>query len=92
MRKNLCKIYYRLLVKSHDCIQGGKSDVWVHRECNKINKRTHNLLQKDHNSTWYSTVCTKDFLPFSKLNDEELIYTIKGKKKLKLIHLALRHV
>ena len=35
--------------------------------------------------------CTKDFLPFSNLNNEEFLYTVKS-KKLKFTHVAPKHV
>ena len=47
----------------------------MHRNCNKINKQTYRLLQKDESSHWFCIICTKDFLPFS-----GFIHTIKGKK------------
>ena len=89
--KNLFKIYNSLVAKRHDWIQCNNYDVWIHRKFNKINKQTNKLLQKDYKSKWYSSVRTEDFLPFPKVNDEEFIYTIKG-RNLKLTHLASRHV
>ena len=65
--------------------------VWVHRKCDKINKQTYKFLQKDYKSKWYCIICTKDFLPFSNLNNEEFIYTVKS-RKLKFIHVAPKHV
>ena len=36
---------------------------------------------------WYCIVCTKELFPFSKLNDENLILTLIG-KKIKFVNLA----
>ena len=86
-----CKIYSRPVAESHDCIQCDNCKVWVHRKCNKINKQRHRFLQKDHKSKWYCVICTKVFLPFSNLNNEEFLYTVKG-KKLKFTYLASKLV
>ena len=75
-----CKICIHPVAKNHDSIQFDKCDRWVHRNCNKINKKTYRLLQKDKSSHWFCIFCTKDFLPFSDLNNDEFIHTIKGKK------------
>ena len=77
-----CKTCCKPVAKNHDSIQCDKCDTWVHRNCNKINKQTYRLLQKDKNSHWFCIICTKDFLPFS-----EFIHTIKG-KKIKFTHLT----
>ena len=86
-----CKIYNRPVAESHDCIQCDNCNVWVHRKCNKVNKQTYKFLQKDHKCKWYCIICTKDVLPFSNLNNEEFLYTVKG-KKLKFTHVAPKHV
>ena len=36
-------------------------------------------------------ICTTDFLPFCNLNNEEFLYTDRG-KKLKFTHVAPKHV
>ena len=59
----------------------------VHRNCNKINKKTYRLLQKDKGSHWFCIICTKGFLPFSDLNNDEFIHTIEG-KKVKFTHMT----
>ena len=56
-----------------------KCDIWVHCKCNKINKQTYEYLKQDK-SMWYCIACTREPFPFSKLNDENLILTLKGKK------------
>ena len=86
-----CKICNRPVAESHDCIQCDNCNVWIHRKCKKINKQTCTFLQKDHKSKWYYIICTKDFPPFSNLNNEEFLYTVKG-KKLKFTHVAPKHV
>ena len=67
------------------------SKIVFHRKCDKINKQTYKFLQKDHKSKWYCIICTKNFLLFSDLNDEEFLYTAKG-KKLKFTHVAPKHI
>ena len=80
-----CKICCKPAAKNRDSIQCDKCDTWVHRNCNKINKQTYRLLQKDRNSQWFCIICTKDFLPFSDLNNDEFIHTVKS-KKVKFTH------
>ena len=82
-----CKICCKPVAKTHDSIQCNKYDTWVHISCNKINKQTYRLLQKDKSSHWFCITCTKDFLPFSDLNNDEFIHTIKG-KKVKFTHVT----
>ena len=73
-----CKICQKSIAVNHDSIQYDRCDIWVHTKCNKINKQTYKLLKEDK-SNWYCIICTKEFLPFSNLNDEEFISTI-GKR------------
>ena len=40
---------------------------------------------------WYCIVCTKELFPFSKLNDENLILTLKG-KKIKFVNVAQKGI
>ena len=40
---------------------------------------------------WYCIVCTKELFPYSKLNDENLILTLKG-KKIKFINVAQKRI
>ena len=75
-----------LPTNNSDSIQCDKCDIWVHRKCNKINKQTYEYLKQDK-SMWYCIVCTKELFPFSKLNDENLILTLIG-KKIKFVNLA----
>ena len=74
------KIFCKPVAKNHDSIQCDKCDTWVHRNCNKIYKQTYRPLKKDKSSHWYCIICTKDFLTFSDLNNNEFKYTVKGKK------------
>ena len=62
-----------------DSIQCDMCDIWEHHKCKKINKQTYEYLKQDQ-STWYCILCTKEPFPFSKLKDEYLILTLKGKK------------
>ena len=40
---------------------------------------------------WYCIVCTKELFPYSKLNDENLILTLKG-KKIKFVNVAQKRI
>ena len=40
----------------------------------------YRLLQKDKSSHWFCKICTKNFLPFSDLNNDEFMYTVKVNK------------
>ena len=51
----------------------------------KLIKQTYTYLQTD-TSYWYCMRCTKEFLPFSDNNDEELIQTTIG-KRIKFTHI-----
>ena len=86
-----CKMCCKPVAKNHDSIQCDKCDTWVHRNCNKINKQTYRLLQKDKSSQWFCISCTKDFPPFSDLNNDEFMYTIKG-KKVKFNHVTKKEI
>ena len=44
-----CKICCRPVAINYD----DKCNTWVHRECNKIDKQTYKLLQKDQKSKWF---------------------------------------
>ena len=82
-----CKICNRSVAKNHQSVQCDACDTWVHRECNKINKQTYKLLQNEKNTKWFCIICSKEFLPFSNLSNEEFIHTVKG-KKIKFTHVA----
>ena len=71
-------------------MQSGKCDIWLHRQCNGLNKQTLEYLKKDK-SKWFCMVCTKEFLLFSNLHDKNLILTVKG-KKLKFTNVAEKRI
>ena len=75
-----CKICNRPVAKNHQSILCNTCDTWLHHECNKINKQTNKLLQNEKNTKWFCIICTKEFLPFSDLGNEEVISTVTGKK------------
>ena len=85
-----CKICNQPVAKNHQSIQCDTCDIWVHRECNKINKQTYKLPQDEINTKWFSIICTKEFLLFSNLNNEEFTHTVK-RKKIKFTHVAEKH-
>ena len=64
--------------KNHQSIQCDTCDTWTHCECKKINKQTYKLLQNEKNTKWFCVVCTKGFLAFSNLTNEERIHTMKS--------------
>ena len=86
-----CEIYCNPAVKNHDSIQGDKCNTLVHRNCNKINKQKYRLPQIDKNLHWFCIICTKDFLPFSYLNNGEFVHTVKG-EKIKFTHVTKKYL
>ena len=74
-----CGICLKPVANSQQAIKCDKSNLWIHIKFNKINKQTYTYLQTD-TSYWYCITCTKEFLPFSNTNDEELIQTTIGKR------------
>ena len=81
-----CKICCKPVVKNHDGMQCNKRDTWVHRNCNKINKKTYRLITKRSKFTlslhnFHQTLSAID------LNNDELIHTVKG-KKVKFTHVT----
>ena len=77
--KNPCKVCEKAVAKTHDAIQCDVCNIWVHRDCNKINKQTYKLLQRC-DASWFCLICTEENLPFNKIGDEDFAQTIKGKK------------
>ena len=73
------KICNKTISYGSDSIQCDKCDIWVHRQCNGLNKQTFEYLKKDK-SKWFCMDCTKEFLPFSSLDINNLILTANGKK------------
>ena len=67
------------VAKNHKAVKCDHCDLWIHIKCNKINTQIYNLLLND-NSAWYCQACSKRFIPFSKLNENEFDSTIQGKK------------
>ena len=52
--------------------------------------QTYEHLKEDK-STWYCIVCTEELFPFSKLNNENLILTLKD-KKIKFVNVAQKRI
>ena len=73
-----CKIWNKTVSYSSDSIQCDKCEICVHKKCNGLNKQTFEYLKKGK-SKWFCMVCTKEFLPFSNLDDKNLVLTVKGK-------------
>ena len=74
-----CGICLEPVAKNHKAVKCDYCDLWIHIKCNKINTQTYNLLLND-NSAWYCLVCSKTFIPFSILNENEFHSAIQGKK------------
>ena len=85
-----CKICNKTVSYGSDSIQCDKCEIWVHRQCNGLNKQTFEYLKKDK-SNWFCMVCTKEFLPFFNLDDKNLILTVKW-KKMKFTNVAEERV
>ena len=73
-----CKIYNKTESYGSDSVLCDKCNIWVHRQCNGLNKQTFEYFKKDK-SKWFRIVCTKEFLAFSNLDDKNLILTVKEK-------------
>ena len=67
-------------------MQCDKCNIWVHRKCNVLNKKTFEYLKKDK-SKWFYMVCIIELLLFYNLDDKNLILIVKG-KKLKFTNVA----
>ena len=74
-----CEIYLKPVAKNHKAAKCDHCNLWIHIKCYKINTQTCNLLLND-NSAWYCLACSKKFIPFSTLNENEFYSTIQGKK------------
>ena len=80
-----CGICLKPVANNHQAIKCDKCNLWIHIKGNKINRQTDTYLQTG-TSYWYCMTCTKEFLPFSDTNDEELIQTTIG-KRIKFAHI-----
>ena len=85
-----CKICNKTVSYGSDSIQCDKCDIWVHRQCNGLNKQTFEYLKKDK-SKWFYMVCTIEFHPFTNFNDKNLMLTVK-EKKLKFTNVAEKRI
>ena len=81
-----CRICSKAVANNHQAIKCGKCNLWVHIECNKVNEQTYNYLKSD-SSHWFCMSCTKGFLPFSSIEDEEFAHATLG-KKIKFTHVS----
>ena len=74
-----CGICSKAVANNHQAIKCDKCNLWIHIKCNKINKQTYNYLKSD-SSHWFCISCTKEFLPFSGIEDGEFAHATLGKK------------
>ena len=81
-----CGICFKAASNNHQAIKCGKCNLWIHNKCNKINKQTYNYLKSD-SSHWFCISCTKEFLPFSSIEDGEFPNVTLG-KKIKFTHVS----
>ena len=81
-----CGIREKPLANNHQTINCDKCGLWIQIKCNKINKQTYIDLMYE-NSHWSYILCTKKFLPYSVLNNNEFKQTVIG-KQVKFTHIA----
>ena len=81
-----CGICEKPVANNHQAINCDKCGLWIHIKCNKINKQTYIYLMRE-NSHWYCMLCTKTFLPYSVLIDNEFKQTVIG-RQVKFTHIA----
>ena len=76
-----CGICLKPVAKNHKAVKCDYCDLWIHIKCNKMNTQTYNLLLNDNSawSAWYCLTCSKKFILFSTLNENEFHLTIQGK-------------
>ena len=74
-----CGICAKPVANNQLAIKCDKCGLWIHIKCNKINKQTYIYLMRE-TSHCYCMLCTKTFLPYSVLNDNEFKQTFIGKQ------------
>ena len=74
------------VANNHQAINCNKCSLWMHTKYNKINKQTYIYLMHE-NSHWYCMLCTKAFLSYLVLNNNEFKQTVI-KKQVKFTHIA----
>ena len=74
-----CGICEKPVANNHQAINCDKCSLWIHTKCNKINKQTYIYLMCE-TSHWYCMLCTKTFLRYSVLNDNEFKQTVIAKQ------------
>ena len=82
----LCGICSKAVANNHQAIKYDKCYLWIHIKYNKINKQTYNYLKSD-SSHWFCISCTKEFLPFSGIEDGVFAHATLG-KKIKFTHVS----
>ena len=82
----LCGICSKAVANNYQAIKCDKYNLWIHIKCNKINKQTYNYLKSD-SSHWFCISSTKEFLPFSGIEDGEFAHVTLG-KKIKFTHVS----
>ena len=80
------RICSKAVANNHQAIKCDRCNLWIHIKCNRINKQTYNYLKLD-SSHRFCISCTKQFLPFSGIEDGEFAHASLGKKlSLPIIH------
>ena len=86
VRQFPCGICSKTVANNYQAIKCDKYNLWIHIKCNKINKQTYNYLKSD-SSHWFCISCTKEFLPFSGIEDGKFAHATLG-KKIKFTHVS----
>ena len=81
-----CGICSKAVANNHQALKCDKCNLWIHIKCNNINKQTYNYLKWD-SSHWFCITCTKEFLPFSSIENWEFAHTTLG-KIIKFTHVS----
>ena len=81
-----CGICSNAVANKQQATKCDKCNLWIHIKCNKINTQTYNYLKSD-SSHWFYISCTKEFLPFSGIDDGEFAHATLGIKN-KFTHVS----
>ena len=71
-----CKIYLKNVSNHRKAIQCDTCDKWVHASCNKIDNKDYKRYV-DSDLKFLCMQCSKENIPFCKLNDNEFYISVK---------------
>ena len=69
----------KAVANNYQAITCDKYNLQIRIKCNKMNKQIYNYL-KSHRFFWFCISCTREFLPFSGIENGELAYVTLHKK------------